>query len=522
MTGAHDSNFTLKELALRLGHGMDIVRVFADHPEWYLAHQRMSTTRGGKANHLSPRDWKGNAIVANVNLLQVWIKGSSSASASIAGVTHIPGHTPVLIDWTQHWSSRLDSDILRPCDSHYPAVKAGSSPTDNASDSGNSKDRSSDEDTEDLDQVFSQIPLEERGAAITSVLSARAHIPTPEPECSSSQQASSNAAIQDGNMEQDWVQTAADDAVNDQSSSEPLGPATDGRTHALRRARSVWMDGRWIHIESLFRICFNEDLPGQSHDRLKRVRSFIPPSVHAHLQNVDRSDAVFLVGDCVLTIIRHDLGAYLAIVQATHLYKSGKLVYSICKDDVSLAIADIEIRGQLLCFSPRCHPGSGSLLWDWTHRFAAFRPVRDTLTARDLRDVRIAAGNSIPTNLPISSTGEATETTWAIPHEQLEAARAMIWSRIAGQADQLSKLPVCGISADFPYRRPDGTCTRPDRCRADNSPHSNRFIRLSYPRLYTTSQRRSTSVLTLSRERACPSAPSTYVWTYSSCHSRCS
>jgi hypothetical protein len=46
MTGGHDSNFSLKELALRLGHGMDIMRVFADHPEWYLAHQRMSTTHG--------------------------------------------------------------------------------------------------------------------------------------------------------------------------------------------------------------------------------------------------------------------------------------------------------------------------------------------------------------------------------------------------------------------------------------------------------------------------------------------
>lgn len=121
MTGSHNSNFTLKELVQQLAHRMDIMRVYGNHPEWYLAYQCMSTTRRGKAGCLSPQVWEGDAIAGHVNLLDVWKRGSVAATKSIKCLTE---GNKVITDWKRFWAKLLKSDMLQPCGyDKYPAVK---------------------------------------------------------------------------------------------------------------------------------------------------------------------------------------------------------------------------------------------------------------------------------------------------------------------------------------------------------------------------------------------------------------
>jgi hypothetical protein len=126
-------------------------------------------------------------------------------------------------------------------------------------------------------------------------------------DCEQRQEQSKNQEADNQVPEQDWVQQAMSSEAegNKQNSHENRNDATTSNSVAgvkallQRRKQCVWHKGHWLHIKTLFRILFNDNLPGQSHDRLLQVQTFNAPTVPKHLRSLQQS--AFMVGDCALT-----------------------------------------------------------------------------------------------------------------------------------------------------------------------------------------------------------------------------
>lgn len=213
------------------------------------------------------------------------------------------------------------------------------------------------------------------------------------------------------------------------------------------------MDSQWIHIESIFRIVFNKHIPGQSHNCLKCVCMFTLLSVNPQLQAMQQA-SMFMAGDCVMTFIRHKGKAYLATMQATHLYKAGKQVYSIPCNSLLLPASCIELCGQILHFTSCCQ--DDCMFWNWDHTFACLHPLKSSETTWDILNVWILCSNAMPVGVPTSSDGTVSLQTWSIPHPALEDTSTNLWHWIKDNTVLLSKLSQTGPSPDFPYCSPDG------------------------------------------------------------------
>jgi hypothetical protein len=459
MTGAHDSNFTLKELAQRLGHGMDIMRVFADHPEWYLAHQRMNTVRGEKADRLAPRYCTGNLTSGSVNLSKSWSTGAGNARVVISNFCKT-ARRPSPQTWSQFWSLE-QSDILRPCGFTYPAVKFVYKPTEDQlatqrEDPVTTEDISSrPEDAGSNSHVRAVLPDD------IQVDNVHVHIQTIlEDQVERGKQQEERAQASQEQWTQQAIASAAEPEedesgheTRDATSSEAATPISDDialEALSKKRKRSVWHEGRWLHIESLFRILFNEIMPGESHDRLLRVRTFLAPIVPEHLRALLQS--AFGVGDCALTPIRVAKKAFLALVQVSHVYKSGKEVYNVSKDDLVNPAACVEVRGQILRLVP--HHDGKILRWVWDQTVVKLRPVSDQKNARDLYDVRIPGLMMYPTTLPSTTRSDGQgdpEASLSFPHAALLGAQELLWDRIKVVPDFSSKIGHSGGGEGFPY-----------------------------------------------------------------------
>jgi hypothetical protein len=432
MAGGHNPNFNLKELARLLSSGMDIMRVFAEHPDWYLAHSRMSTERGEKPDHLSPKDWRGDAVSGHVELTAVWKAGLTAALETIR--RHLGTHVEAASFWQ---TPAGKADLLRPCGGNsYPGVKF-------------QKRRAA-----GRVQSCSEPEAAAPAPAASVPLAAGSSAETP---------GTSGAPSSDiPDFIRPFLAATDDDDFEDVSGASGPQPGSDpvAPTPGKGRAQCLWVYNKWVHIESLFRLLFNETgSVKQSKERLRRVRTFQPLTVASHLRVL--SEDAFNTGDCVATLVRCSQGAYLAIVQATHLFQAGQQVFSVRRSELSVPQSRIELRGQVLRFLP--HTDNGLSRWDWDGSIVRLRPLKAaTANAPDMFDIRVSGSTAVPIDIPKpdtdSTVSEAQLNTWKIVQGQLEALRERCWT-LASRNDSVSKFAACATSAGFPYRSQDGEST---------------------------------------------------------------
>ncbi|KAH9027269.1 hypothetical protein EDB85DRAFT_2074798 [Lactarius pseudohatsudake] len=82
-----DANIDMLQLGSRASGLTEVVLILAEHPEWDYGTRRLSLpvfskeTREfmSKADHINPRDWRGDVSVANVNLHTCWLLGRKLA-----------------------------------------------------------------------------------------------------------------------------------------------------------------------------------------------------------------------------------------------------------------------------------------------------------------------------------------------------------------------------------------------------------------------------------------------------------
>jgi len=94
-----DANVDILQLGSQASGLTEVALILAEHPEWDLGpcHLTLSRitkdTQGGeitsKFDHISPKDWCGNATVARVNLHSCWLLGRQQAITCIPDVGHV-------------------------------------------------------------------------------------------------------------------------------------------------------------------------------------------------------------------------------------------------------------------------------------------------------------------------------------------------------------------------------------------------------------------------------------------------
>ncbi|KAH9074231.1 hypothetical protein EDB83DRAFT_2312565 [Lactarius deliciosus] len=83
-----DANVDTLQLGSRASGLTEVVAILAEHPEWDYGTRRLSLpvfskeTRDftSKADHINPRDWRGDVSVSNVNLHTCWLLGRKQAT----------------------------------------------------------------------------------------------------------------------------------------------------------------------------------------------------------------------------------------------------------------------------------------------------------------------------------------------------------------------------------------------------------------------------------------------------------
>jgi hypothetical protein len=86
-----DANVDMLQLGSRAFGLTEVAFILAEHPEWDYGTCRLTlpvfSKEGGdfttKANHINPRDWRGNVSVARVNLHTCWLLGCKKAGEII-------------------------------------------------------------------------------------------------------------------------------------------------------------------------------------------------------------------------------------------------------------------------------------------------------------------------------------------------------------------------------------------------------------------------------------------------------
>ncbi|KLO14229.1 hypothetical protein SCHPADRAFT_826611, partial [Schizopora paradoxa] len=119
MLGAHNANFTFKQILDRLSGALDIDEVFASHPDLDRGHRRLKCTRTEHADHLNPESWRGDARANSVNLETAWAQGRDMAVRELKALD-------LEIDFLSLFGTNRILDLLKPFgDGKYPGVSSG-------------------------------------------------------------------------------------------------------------------------------------------------------------------------------------------------------------------------------------------------------------------------------------------------------------------------------------------------------------------------------------------------------------
>jgi hypothetical protein len=185
------------------------------------------------------------------------------------------------------------------------------------------------------------------------------------------------------------------------------------------------------------------------------VRGYSPPLIAPRLSILLEAE-IFQAGDCFATLLRCGDHAFLAILQTTHLHRSGQDVFAIRRSELSLEDARVELRGQVLDMKSLRTESGG--LWVWNRRVAALRPVKASKTAQDVLTLPVLGSAVKALTLPSNSKlNDTSMVQYTLTHEKLAELASELWSTI--QPKLTSKMAACGVSTGFPYRILDpGMC----------------------------------------------------------------
>jgi hypothetical protein len=471
MIGGHKPNVNLLELCQNLSRGMDIQRIFAKHPKWYMGHRRMSTSHGDKADHLSAQDWMGDVRAGAACLLEAWNSGAEDASRYLREANFTLADCDFVAIFAQ-----AGVDILRPSGDGYVGVPTANSPDEEdrsmADHSGISKAHAEaatgNQEEEDLDDpslsmpgAFTPADDELLGAMYADSEAQRLAADADDDEQVDADDNDCNGPTPTFT---DLLHEASDNGAKplDGDASESGSPTSTCRTPGA--CHYVEVDGRKLHKASVIRILLNELFSyRQSKDRLVRVRGFAG-TVHSHASdNIPLEDA-FSIGSVFATLLHTSRGIALALLRATQVFQASREVTDcVRRSEIPQPEARIILRGQVLSLVEAgldvdvtqegfdaSSPADSMWMWneDTVQLPSRGRPqlvisvhgFTATPVVPPVRTIRYSDGN--------------TSEAWVYTSAELQLLLDKLWTSLC-VADTVGKLAKCAPCPQFPYHSCD-------------------------------------------------------------------
>jgi hypothetical protein len=333
---------------------MDLVRIFEQYPEWHAGLKRLDISRETvRVDHLTPRGWSNDAVAAHASIPHEWYAGRDSGTAGLVQILGISG-----VDWTKHWSvpgsniqcpdgggKFVGVDLLDMRESSSMANPCGESTLPRGSGTG---------------------PVPASSDHISISLGSPAGLDSDQP------------------MDFD---EGHEDAVALATTPNELGKA---------RAHSTFYEGKLYHNATLTRLIFNDNTHHrQLKDRLSRVRTYTTPTVSLQLSSMAKDSCI--VGDRVATVVQVGKKAYMALVQITHLYQAGSLIYGVRRSELVMPESKIELRGQVIDLQPSTlHSPKGPIpVFVWKGGMVKLRPASGGQKANNVFALRFPASTAI-------------------------------------------------------------------------------------------------------------------------------
>ncbi|PIL37672.1 hypothetical protein GSI_01366 [Ganoderma sinense ZZ0214-1] len=514
MQGAHNPNFSFKQLLDRLAAAMDLDAIFTRHPHLDPGFRRLKITRTEHLDHLNPESWTGCASVKTVSLESSWRAGRAQAQALLDRIN-------ITVNFDTIFSASPSADLFcRRPDGSWPGV-ALDEPEDRSLEPG-------DLNTPHLimpEALTGTLELSDTAFSQTSstlLPNPLSGLPPSDHSISNSQSSVSTSATETYSMTDDQLNNflASQQANHSHSRSESEDKdsgASEGaegldleeaieepESQQLPRLANIsastdhWLEyeGKKIHKASICRLVITPDYTRKSHERLLRVRGYT--SEFKFRPNYDTSDVLasdgYMVGDLFTTFIRCDKQACLAVVKTIAIEeKSGVRVERVLTQNLTQPASGIKLTGQILALrATTCSrylststgssaidddPPSESLdtpySWAWDGSYVQLSlpgkqatPASTSKSIRKTLVIRIPSYICEPINphvvdlkdrLPLESVPQLNKSglTWELTDAELTVLTATVWDRVQ-RHNALALLPRFRESDNFPYRDASG------------------------------------------------------------------
>ncbi|KAJ7078250.1 hypothetical protein C8R44DRAFT_654684, partial [Mycena epipterygia] len=118
MCGRHSPNCSIMELCTRLASAMNLDNVFNHHPELEREPRRLKLVRARDADHVGPRDWKGEVTADSCVIDTCYDSGVQRAEGILRKYSVLMEQS-----FSEHFQ-KPETDLLRPLGKHYLALSA--------------------------------------------------------------------------------------------------------------------------------------------------------------------------------------------------------------------------------------------------------------------------------------------------------------------------------------------------------------------------------------------------------------
>jgi hypothetical protein len=422
MIGSHSPNVDIEELCNRIGSALRLDDIFQEYPKWERRPHRLKLKRSRDADHLSPRNWKGELRASSCNLLSCWANGVSQAQAVLARFGYV-------IDFGKHFhdGQKRGVDLMRPKGGKYPGISS-------------EVDQSLGEAGEGLEDIVEDFSFQSYDGKAAY-----------EAEMNETRQITQTHSI--------WM---------DLDGGKPGHKKTILRLHM---DPTLDVDYNKSH-DRLLRIRYFS-IGGDKWDRSK------PSTYHGAAKN-----DLFGLRSLYATLVSVNQKVCIAVLQCT-LLKSGSQ-YLDCApiDEIALRDSAYDVSGQILSLLPAEYevPGNSSdgsdFFWVWDSHFVALESVKSTprsqlsnttrvrhvsisvngrlvypLRPSQFRSIQVAGLPSVSEIIP-----PTIEKTWSITENVFKDIESHLYDLVRNEEETRFKIPAFGPvrEGSFPYRAAAG------------------------------------------------------------------
>ncbi|KAL0061746.1 hypothetical protein AAF712_011419 [Marasmius tenuissimus] len=485
MLGGHSPNCDGKELANRMGRAMNIKDIYERHPDWEKQAKRLSMNRSRDADHLRPRNWKGDVRASSCDLGHCYHQVQKRAEDLLSNYG-------IMLKFDELFRQE-GVDLMRPprAQGRYPGL---SKEFDRST-----EDSPATEMAENPSNNIDSNPPEPEGTPLTRPSHSDCTPPDPP---STTGGLSVNQPRQSPTGEETIKSHTMNSTPLTNQPSDPLEKCRETESSAhecigvvremLEEEEasqletgdySVWMvvDGQPCHKWSVIRIVFA--VKGafdrmKSKDRILRVRCY---SIGGEKWEVSPEETSiptgdrFNLGDLFVTLLHlPDVGVCLAVVQSTSMRCREASVPCLNSKELVLPEANCVLCGQVLSLIPikgmDVHGDTApTTTWLWDGEYVAFNSAVKNTANQNLNQKALVvstpgfltipvgshAGKPISDHLPEASTRrkQRLADTWSVGHQFLEDSMHRLWSDVR-RLKHWSKIPTVGNVRKglFPYQ----------------------------------------------------------------------